>query len=96
MEAKIATDPPTARAGKKVRFVAKGLRSQRVRLGLSASDVGTLVGVSAQSIYNWESGDTRPRDEQIARLAVLRGLGKREVQARLKQMHARKGSNGKR
>lgn len=31
------------------RFVAKGLRSQRKRLGLSATDYGKLLGVSAQS-----------------------------------------------
>src|SRR3954469_7148211 len=35
----------------KMRFVAKGLRSQRSRLGLSAADYGRLVGVSAQSVY---------------------------------------------
>ena len=40
----------------KIRFVAKGLKSQRARLGLSAADFGRLVGVSAQSIYNWEQG----------------------------------------
>jgi hypothetical protein len=37
----------------KVRFVADGLKSQRSRLGLSAADYGRLVGVSAQSVYNW-------------------------------------------
>ena len=33
----------------KTRFVAKGLRAHRTRLGLSAEDYGRLVGVSAQS-----------------------------------------------
>ena len=69
----------------KVRFVAKGLKSQRERLGLSAGDFGRLVGVSAQSIYNWEGGQTRPRDEQVARLAQLRSIGKREAGQRLEQ-----------
>jgi transcriptional regulator with XRE-family HTH domain len=68
-----------------VRFVAKGLRSQRKRLGLSQTDVGTLLGVSAQSIYNWESESARPRDDQLAKLAALRGIGKREAAERLKQ-----------
>lgn len=80
---------PTA---KRVRFAAKGLRSQRNRLGLSQTDLGTLLGVSAQSIYNWESESTRPRDEQLAKLAALRGIGKREAGARLKQLI---GANGK-
>ena len=37
---------------KRVRFAAKGLRSQRNRLGLSQADLGTLLGVSTRSIYN--------------------------------------------
>lgn len=72
----------------KLRFVAKGLKSQRERLGLSAGEFGRLVGVSAQSIYNWEGGATRPRDEQVARLARLRSIGKREAGQRLEQATA--------
>jgi DNA-binding XRE family transcriptional regulator len=70
----------------KVRFVAKGLKSQRERMGLSAADFGKLIGVTAQSVYNWEGGETRPRDEQIARLAQLRTVGKREALRRLEQL----------
>jgi len=69
-----------------VRFVAKGLRSQRNRLGLSAHDFGKLVGVSAQSIYNWESESTHPRGEQLSKLAALRGIGKREAGERLQPL----------
>ena len=65
------------------RFVAKGLRSLRARLGLSAADFGKLAGASGQSVYNWESGKTVPRKSQLAVLASLRSLGKREAQARL-------------
>jgi DNA-binding transcriptional regulator YiaG len=68
------------------RFSAKGLQAQRSRVDLSATDFGKLLGVSAQSIYNWESEKARPRAEQIAKLAALRGLGKREVAARLTQL----------
>ena len=74
-----------ATANSKSRFVAKGLRSQRTRLGLSAAEFGKLVGVSAQSVYNWEGEKARPRGDQLARLASLRGLGKREAAARLAQ-----------
>ncbi|MEO9163512.1 MAG: helix-turn-helix transcriptional regulator [Casimicrobiaceae bacterium] len=69
----------------KVRFVPKGLRSQRERLGLSAAEYGKLVGVTQQSIYNWESGKTRPRAEQIPVLVSLRALGVREARTRLDQ-----------
>ena len=73
---------PTAEA-KPMRFVAKGLRSLRARLGVSAAEFGQLVGASGQSVYNWESGKAVPRASQMAALANVRGLGKREAQARL-------------
>lgn len=81
---KAARKPEQAQAeAPATRFVAKGLRSLRSRLGLSAADFGALAGVTAQSIYNWESGKTVPRKSQLAALAELRSLGKREAQARL-------------
>ena len=67
----------------KVRFSAKGLLSQRRRLGLSASDCGQLVGASAQSVYNWEAGKIRPRAKHLAAIAALRKLGRKEAAARL-------------
>ena len=66
-----------------LRFSAKGLVSQRKRLGLSAAECGVLVGASAQSIYNWEEGKIRPRAKHLVAIAALRGLGKREAAARL-------------
>lgn len=68
---------------KPTRFVAKGLRSLRTRLNVSAADFGKLAGASAQSIYNWETGKAVPRKQQLAVLAGLRGLSKKEAQARL-------------
>jgi DNA-binding XRE family transcriptional regulator len=76
---------------KRVRFVAKGLRTQRGKLGLSAAQFGALIGVSAQSIYNWERETANPRGEQLAKLAALRGIGKREAEARLAQLAAPAG-----
>ena len=71
---------------KGVRFTAKGLRSQRQRLGLSAANYGKLVGVTGQTIYSWEQETARPRRQQVARIAALRGIGKRQALARLEQM----------
>jgi len=70
----------------RVRFTAKGLRSQRKRLGLSAADYARLVGVSTQSVSNWEREATRPRKEQLLALTSLRTIGKKEAQARLHQI----------
>ena len=67
----------------RVRFQAKGLKSHREKLGLSAAEYGQLAGVSGQSIYNWEAGKTVPRQAQVQALAALRGMGKREAAKRL-------------
>ncbi|MFN7550647.1 MAG: helix-turn-helix domain-containing protein [Pseudomonadota bacterium] len=69
--------------GGKLRFQARGLKTLRARLGLSAGDLGKLLGVTGQSVYNWEARKATPRREQLAALAALRGAGKREIQVRL-------------
>lgn len=73
--------PATEASGK--RFSPKGLKTHRERLELSAHDYASLVDVSAQTIYNWEQGRSRPRPRQIAALAAIRGMGKREAWKRL-------------
>lgn len=65
------------------RFSAKGLKSLRAKLGLSAAEFGQLVGASGQSIYKWEQGKAAPRASQRASLAAIRGIGKREAAKRL-------------
>jgi len=81
---------PADDKGKPARFSAKTLRVHRERLGLSADDLGKLLGVSAQSIYNWEHEKARPRAEQVSKVAALRGIGKREAKARLDRLGAAK------
>ena len=66
-----------------LRFSAKGLLSNRRRLGLAAGEFGKLVGASGNTIYNWESGATKPRTSFHAAIAGLRQIGKREAQLRL-------------
>ena len=70
------------------RFSAKGLASQRRRLALSAQDCGLLLGTSAQSIYNWEAGKTRPLARHLAAIAALKTLGKRGATAILETRRA--------
>ncbi len=70
----------------RVRFSAKGLATHRQRLGLSAADIGALLGVSAQSIYHWEAGKSKPRQQQLAAIAALRKTGKREAVAQLAKL----------
>lgn len=70
----------------RIRFRAKGLISMRRRLGLSAADLGTLLGVSAQTIYNWEAEKSRPRQQQLVAFASLRAVGKRQAAAKLEAL----------
>jgi DNA-binding transcriptional regulator YiaG len=68
------------------RFSASRLAAQRQKLGLSAADFATLLGVSGQSVYKWEHGEARPRAKQLEAIAQLRGIGKREAAQRLEQL----------
>ena len=71
----------------RVRFTPNGLSSERRRLGLSADDYGKLVGVSGQSIFNWEHEVVRPRKNHVRRIATVRGIAKKEARARLAKLH---------
>jgi DNA-binding transcriptional regulator YiaG len=68
------------------RFSATRLAAQRRRLGLSAAEFAALIGVSGQSVYKWEHGESRPRARQLEAIAALRGIGKREAAQRLAQL----------
>ncbi len=73
----------SADSQKTLRFRAGGFAALRTRLDLSAAQMAQLLGVSAQSVYHWESGKSRPRASQLGQIANLRKLGKKQVQARL-------------
>ena len=93
LERKILAKPVTPDAGtdtSKLRFSARGLKSHRERLGISAADYGKLAGASSLSVYNWENGKARPRKEQVAKLAALKRISKREAMARLEKLAKRK------
>jgi DNA-binding transcriptional regulator YiaG len=70
------------------RFTAKGFITLRKRLGLTAAEIGQLLAVSAQTIYNWEAGNSSPREKQLAHVVSLRKMGKREVAAALEKLAA--------
>jgi DNA-binding transcriptional regulator YiaG len=67
------------------RFTAKGFKTLRSKLGLSAVEAGRLIGVSGQTIYSWEAGTNRPRKQQLPNIVKLRGMGKKEVDALLQR-----------
>lgn len=77
--------------GAGLRFRPAGMASNRKRLGLSAQDFGLLVGATGQSVYLWEQGKAKPRQQALAAIAALRGAGKKEVAARLAALKAAPG-----
>ena len=78
-----AKPPAEGEGAPRTRFSPKWLAARRAKLGLSAADAGTLLGVSAQTVYAWEAGKTRPRASQLPAIAAFRALGKRQIKARL-------------
>src|SRR5438270_538124 len=59
LEARLSREPSSGGdhdepAGPRNRFSARSVRAQRRRLRFSAADYGRLIGVSAQTIYQWE------------------------------------------
>ncbi len=66
------------------RFSTRSMKAQRKRSGLAQEDYASLVGVSSSTIYNWESGSTKPSGKHLATLVSLRGIGKRKAKERMK------------
>lgn len=62
-----------------LRWRAHGFASMRKKLELSAADMGKLLGVTGTTIYAWEAGKSKPRPAQLASIARVRKLGKREA-----------------
>jgi len=64
---------------KSLRFRVAGFASLRKKLGVSANEMGALLGVSGQSVYKWEQGKAKPRASQMQAIAAVRKLGKKQV-----------------
>lgn len=75
--------PGEASDRENLRWRPAGFAKLREKLGLSAADMGRLIGVSALSVYKWEKGQVKPRAAQLAAVAAIRHIGKREALRRL-------------
>jgi len=51
--------------------LASYLRGARTKRGLSVIDAAERAGVSAASIYLWETGKARPRDTNLVSLCKV-------------------------
>lgn len=52
----------------------RGLRSARIRAGLSLADVAKPMGVSRQAVQQWELGTRWPNPDRLPALAELLGV----------------------
>lgn len=62
------TGPAKAHIGRQMEFSDR-LKKARERRGLNQTELGDLLGVSAQTVQQWESGRTMPRHKRIDTLA---------------------------
>jgi transcriptional regulator with XRE-family HTH domain len=73
------TPPKSEVSPDKIRFVAKGFKSMRQKLGITAKETSVLLDISAPTIYNWEAGISKPKQPQLIRIAHLRTMNKKDV-----------------
>ena len=70
----------------KIRIPKGSVRNHRSRLGLSQREMGLLLGVSALTVSNWETGKMSPRGQNQQAFAEVRNIGAREAKQRLGKM----------
>jgi DNA-binding transcriptional regulator YiaG len=70
---------------KKLRVTGPMIQKLRKRLKISQADLGILLGVSGQSVYQWERRDDRLRLRENAKVALyrVRKMGIREIKIEL-------------
>lgn len=63
-------------------ITGKGVKAMRKKVGLTQAKFGKLIGVSGQTVVNWEKAKGKVeirKKATMARLQGLKGKGKREV-----------------
>ena len=83
-----ADDAPNAAVDESAlgaRISSKMIKRMRDRLGLTQAALADLLGVSAQTVYQWErkNGPLQLRGRTRAAVVEVRSLGKREAMRRL-------------
>ena len=80
-----------------IRFSPKWVQKHRKKLKMSRRVYANLVGVSAQTIFGWETGRARPRRGALESWRRIRSMGKRELRGMTKgESDGRRGRVAKR
>ncbi|HXF59327.1 MAG TPA: helix-turn-helix domain-containing protein [Candidatus Saccharimonadales bacterium] len=67
--------------GPQIRFSPAWVKQHRKKLKMSRRVYAKLVGVSAQTIFGWETKRARPRRSALEAWRRIRGMGVRELKA---------------
>jgi DNA-binding transcriptional regulator YiaG len=67
----------------KIRLNAAGIIRIRKKYKLTQSELARLLDVATHTVSIWELGKSAPRAAMKQKICDLRGLGKREINARL-------------
>ena len=70
----------------KSRITPKYISNLRSKHDLSRNDMAYLLDINPNSIYLWENGRAKPRNETKAKLLLLKKMGKKEVKALLEEV----------
>ena len=83
--------------GSQIRFSPQWVKKHRRKLNMSRRVYANLVGVSAQTIFGWETGRARPRRGALESWRRIRSMGKRELKGMTKaESDGRRGRAAKR
>lgn len=75
----------TKRGGRVFVFSHEALIAKRQAFRMSQKEMARLLGVSALSVYKWESGKVTPRAAQIVRVREVLKMGVREARRQIKE-----------
>ncbi|MHC4788263.1 MAG: helix-turn-helix domain-containing protein [Planctomycetota bacterium] len=75
----MAVPPAPKEQARKMRFTKRTLKSLRRRFGLTQQELAGLLEVSPVTVTAWETGKSRPRERNLAKIATLRAMDQGEV-----------------
>jgi DNA-binding XRE family transcriptional regulator len=85
LERKNKATTPTEDEVTKSRVSPASIARLRKKLGLTRSDMASIIDVNPNSIYLWEQGRATPRVATKAKIISLRSMGKRDVKNLLEE-----------
>lgn len=85
-EARSSPDEKAISFDKKTRLGPGGIIRIRKRLGLDRQSMSRLLEVNPNSIFLWEHGKNKPRQNMREKILSLRDLTRKDIQERLKAL----------